>query len=126
MSNQYINMSSKPSVIPLVLRGLVQSFFGFFSDWYLKAPKAYTKKVQASFKSWERTWALEITVRNWLTPLYQDYTPVGYLVGVGARTVRIFLALSFYLFFFLFAFIGLLAWFLLPFFLLLMVFLNFI
>lgn len=119
-------MNSRPSIIPLILRELTQSFFGFFTDWYLKAPKAYAKKVQASFKSWERTWALEITVRNWLTPLYQDYTPVGYLVGVGARTVRIFLALTFYLFFFIFALLGLLVWFLFPLFLLGMVLLNLI
>jgi hypothetical protein len=119
-------MKSKPSIIPLIIRELTQSFFGFFSDWYLKAPKAYLKKVRASFKSWERTWALEITIKNWLTPLYQDYTPVGYFVGVGARTVRIFLALIFYFFFFVFVLLGLLAWLVFPFFLLGMVFLNLI
>ena len=115
-------MNNKPSIIPFIIRELADSSFGFFYDWYIKAPKAYWEKTKGSFKSWERQWALVITIKNWLTPLYQDYTPVGYIMGVIVRTGRIFLGIVFYIFFFAIALFLIFLWLILPFYMVWMVF----
>lgn len=109
-----MEQNSTTNLLIYVLREVARSFFGFFSDWYIRAPKVFWKKVMASYKSWERQWAMGIMVRNWFSPLYQDYTILGYFIGVIFRTLRIFLALLFYAFFFAGAGLLLLAWLLLP------------
>ena len=48
-------------------------------------------------RDWDRFFALKITIRHWLQPLYQDRTIIGYILGPIFRTGRIIVATSVYL-----------------------------
>lgn len=68
----------------------------FFRHWYLHGFLRATHWSYNFLERLDRFFALRITVKNWLQPLYQDYTLIGYLWGFIFRTLRIFLALIVY------------------------------
>ena len=71
--------------------------FEFLEHWYWGSFRVAGGKFIDLLKDWDRFFALKITVRHWLQPLYQDRTFIGYVLGPIFRTGRIVLALVVYL-----------------------------
>lgn len=71
--------------------------FEFLEHWYWGSFRAAGGKFIDLLRDWDRFFALKITFRHWLEPLYQDRTFIGYILGPIFRTGRIVLALIVYL-----------------------------
>lgn len=69
----------------------------FLRHWYVNAFVIISHKTTNFLEALDRNFALKITARHWLRPLYQDYTFVGYVLGISFRTIRIILAVIVYL-----------------------------
>lgn len=76
---------------------LIHRIFEFLEHWYWGSFRVAGGKFIDLLKDWDRFFALKITVRHWLQPLYQDRTFIGYVLGPIFRTGRIILALAVYL-----------------------------
>lgn len=97
-------------MIKVILEELISDIVIFFRNWYFNTSKKFWTGTLNQFYDFEKTLALRINLHYWLVPLYQDYSIVGYLIGVPFRTFRIFLALIFYLIYFSIALIIWLIW----------------
>ncbi len=101
------------SVIYL-LRRLGIRILDFFRHWYIDGfLKASDWSLQV-LERLDRIFAIRITLKNWLQPLYQDYSPIGYLWGFIFRSLRIFAGLILYLLFFILSVALFLLWALIP------------
>ena len=102
----------------LVFSYIIQRFFvrilEFLYRWYVVSGKSIANSAIRKLKSFERTFALKITIRNFFKPLYGDESFIGRIFGIFFRTVRIFTALLFYLFFISVVIVVYLVWMLLP------------
>jgi hypothetical protein len=104
--NKYMEISSL-SVVYIFTR-LGMRLLDFFRHWYVDG---FFKAVHLTLNFLERMdhrFALRITFKNWLQPLYQDYSFIGYLWGFVFRTIRILVGLVVYMLFVAFA-LGLFA-----------------
>lgn len=70
--------------------------FGFLKHWYVDGFLQAVDWTLHVFERMDRSIALRITVKNWLQPLYQDYTIIGYVWGFIFRTARILIGLMVY------------------------------
>lgn len=71
--------------------------FEFLEHWYWGSFRVAGGRFFDLLKSWDRFFALRITIRHWLQPLYQDRTFIGYVLGPIFRTGRIIIGASVYL-----------------------------
>src|SRR3989344_960978 len=79
-----------------LLTHLGKRVLDFSRHWYVDG---FLKASDLSLNFLERLdrfFALRISVKNWLQPLYQDYSVIGYLWGFIFRTARIISALMIY------------------------------
>lgn len=93
-----------------LLTHLGRRVLDFFRHWYYHG---FLRAIHWSYNILERLdriFALRITLKNWLQPLFQDYSAIGYLWGFLFRTARISVALAVYGIFIIFAFGLFLAW----------------
>lgn len=88
-------------VMPFSLAYATERFlyriFAFFHDWYVGGFRAIGGRVVIVLESMDRTWALGITLRNILKPLYGDQSFIGLILGFLFRLGRVFVAGSLYL-----------------------------
>lgn len=82
----------------------------FFRHWYVDGFLRSVDWTLNVFEELDRRFALRITAKNWLQPLYQDYTFIGYVWGFIFRTTRIIVGSLVYLIVFLIATALFLAW----------------
>lgn len=79
---------------------LVNRFFyrlkEFLRHWYGSSFYIISHKTINLLERLDRFFALRISVRYWLRPLYQDYTMIGYIMGFLFRSVRILAGSIFY------------------------------
>lgn len=72
---------------------LVQKFFyriwEFIRHWYVDGFLWFIHQALNFLETLDRFFALKVTLRYWLKPLYQDYTALGYLLGFIFRTGRL-------------------------------------
>lgn len=72
---------------------LVHRFFyriyDFLRHWYVGGFLAIARRTLAILERLDRTFALRITLRYFLKPLYQDYSILGYVLGFFFRTGRL-------------------------------------
>lgn len=68
----------------------------FLRHWFVDSFFKMGYWTVALLEGFDRFFALKITFRKWLTPLYQDYSAMGYVLGFIFRTVRIFFSSFFY------------------------------
>lgn len=61
----------------------------FLRHWYINAIFVISHKTMNILERLDRRLALKITLRNWFRPLYQDYTFIGYVLGITFRTWRV-------------------------------------
>ncbi|HOK20817.1 MAG TPA: hypothetical protein PLX73_00585 [Candidatus Paceibacterota bacterium] len=69
----------------------------FLKHWYPNSFIRFWNFLVQTLRSLDRTFAIKITARHWLEPLYQDRTVVGYILGFIFRTLRIAIAAVLYL-----------------------------
>ncbi len=80
-------------MLPIYLiQKLIQRIAEFFEHWYVHSFVFLSTELVDFLTNLDQTFALKITVRNWSKPLYQDYTPLGYILGFIGRTGRIIIA----------------------------------
>ncbi|MDD5547887.1 MAG: hypothetical protein PHN74_03300 [Candidatus Pacebacteria bacterium] len=72
----------------------------------------------------DHVFALRVTARKWLKPLYQDNSVIGYILGFIFRTIRIFIAFIFYLILAVLALVLFFAWALVPIFIIYKIIIN--
>lgn len=72
-----------------LLSHLGRRILDFFRHWYLDGFLLAVDLTLNFLERLDRYFALRITVKNWLQPLYQDYTVIGYVMGFILRTLRI-------------------------------------
>lgn len=89
----------------------------FLRHWYKEAFLIFWHQMIKILESLDKIFAIKITFRHWLQPLYQDRTIVGYILGFIFRTGRILLASFFYLVIFLLGCSLYLFWAIIPLFL---------
>lgn len=64
----------------------------FLYHWYIGTFRIICRYVLNFLEYLDKIFALKITLRYFLKPLYQDYTLLGYLLGFFFRFWRILLA----------------------------------
>ena len=86
----------------------------FLRHWYVTSGKKYANACLNIFERLDRVFAWKINVLNIFTPLYKDYSFIGYVLGFFIRLLR-FLVTSFvYAFMFLCAVALYVLWLLVP------------
>lgn len=68
----------------------------FLKHWYVDGFLRSVDWTLYILEHLDRNIALRITVKNWLQPLYQDYTIIGFIWGFIFRTIRIIAGLAIY------------------------------
>ena len=61
----------------------------FLRHWYADSFYFISRQTVNVLEILDRRLAFRISLRYWLKPLYQDYTPLGYVLGFILRTFRI-------------------------------------
>ena len=97
-----------------LIRQFFFRIFRFLRHWYVDSFVFIWHKFLGFLERLDRVFAVKITMRHWLEPLYQDKTIVGYILGFIFRTLRVFFGGFFYIFIFLIAIGVYLAWILIP------------
>lgn len=69
----------------------------FLRHWYIGSFLVISHQVFNILEKLDRRLALRITLRNFLRPLYQDYSVLGYILGFFFRSWRIIIASVIYL-----------------------------
>ncbi len=100
---------------------LIKNIFYFFKriiDFWIKDSLSFLKEnFEKIIKKLEKTFAIKVNFYYLFSPLYQDYTPVGYFFGFLIRFFKILFGSFIYLFLFLLFLFIYLSIILLPFFL---------
>ena len=63
--------------------------FSFLRHWYIDGFVFVWHKLLGALERLDRFFAIKITMRHWLEPLYQDKTVLGYILGFIFRTLRV-------------------------------------
>ena len=63
--------------------------FSFLRHWYIDGFVFVWHKLLGALERLDRFFAVKITMRHWLEPLYQDKTVLGYILGFIFRTLRV-------------------------------------
>jgi len=74
----------------------VYLFFGgigaierFLSHWYILVFYSYWNNVARFMAILDRYFSFKVTLLNLFNPLYQDYTFLGYMLGIFFRVIRL-------------------------------------
>ena len=86
----------------------------FFDHWYRGSARRYSNFVMNQFEWLDRFLAIRITARNLLSPLYGDYSVIGYVFGFVFRLLRIAVAAFVYAFFIGIALVAYCVWLAIP------------
>jgi len=68
----------------------------FFRHWYAGGLRGFLKTFIKLISVIDRVLALRVSVKNIFTPMYQDRSAMGYVMGFLFRTIRIVTALVLY------------------------------
>lgn len=74
--------------------GLADWVIRFLFFWFVEGPKAYWKRASSLLFAFEDVWAVGITAKNLFTPLYQDYSIMGRVIGPLFRLGRVFIGIG--------------------------------
>ena len=82
----------------------------FFYHWYVRSAKIYGYAIIGFLEKLDRFFAFRITLKYFGQPLFQDRSPVGYIMGFAFRSTRLLFGGIFYFFAIIFAILIYLAW----------------
>ncbi len=111
---KYMTYSLKNVFIIYLINQFFSKIFNFFKGWYFDGFLFFWKKLRNILGAMDYTFAVRITIRNWMKPLYQDRTILGYILGPIFRTARILIGSFIYLIVFLIWLSILAIWFSIP------------
>jgi len=100
-----------------IIKSIIDIPKNFLVFWYREIFFLWKEKGLKIFFRLEKFFAVKINLHYLFTPLYQDYTLIGYLFGFPLRLTRIILGTLFYLIFFVFWLLLYLLWAAIPFYL---------
>jgi len=69
----------------------------FLSHWYIFVFHFYWSCVARLVAFLDRYFAFKVTLLNIFSPLYQDYTFIGYVLGIFFRSIRLIVGGGVYL-----------------------------
>ncbi len=72
-----------------IFYSLYSIFLNFIYFWWRDSFVWWLNRLERAHNKIEKFFAVKINLRYIFSPLYQDYTIVGFLVGVPARAIRI-------------------------------------
>ncbi len=75
---------------------ILSRVFLFFRHWYYDGLLMYLGFGYAVFRRIDKRVALLITARYFFTPLYQDYSIIGYIFGFLFRSIRLSIGILIY------------------------------
>jgi len=75
-----------------------RALYAFLRNWYEGGAVLFEEHLFSTLRRFDRVLALRITVRYFFTPLYNDRTFIGYVLGVIFRSIRIMIACVIYSF----------------------------
>lgn len=101
------------SLTYLLYRG-VDRFLSFWRHWYVDGSRYAVHKLRIAIYSLDRSFAVRITIRHFLEPLWGDYSPIGRIIGPLFRAGRVFVGGVAYVCIAAFWFVLLLCWYLVP------------
>ncbi len=110
------------SIVIYLFSAIVNRIACFIKDWYPNTFFKFWNFLLNTLKKLDKTFAIKITIRHWLKPLYQDATIIGYILGFVFRTIRIILAVLIYLTIFIIVMFLYLIWAAVPIFLIIKIF----
>lgn len=84
------------SIVYLAWR-FVYRFLDFFHHWYVDGSRAIGRRFMATLTTADQSFAVAITLRHFFEPLYKDYSPVGRIVGIVFRSIRVLIGAACYL-----------------------------
>lgn len=97
---------------------LIQRFFyrifDFFHHWYVDGSQFFRRRCIGVLAAVDRIFAITITLRHFLKPLYPDHVVIGRILGVIFRTGKILVGAVVYLFVALLFLVSYLIWILIP------------
>lgn len=93
-----------------ILTHLGIRIFDFFRHWYWDGLLKSANWFLNILERLDKYFAIRISIKFWLKPLYQDYSWIGYMWGFIFRTIRIFAGSVFYLLLAVIALTLFLAW----------------
>lgn len=97
-----------------ILNHLGKRVLDFFRHWYIDGFLRSVDWTLSILERLDKRFAVRITAKNWLQPLYQDYSFIGYIWGFIFRTFRIFVGLIVYLIFLCLALFLFILWAVIP------------
>jgi len=103
-------------IITYLLNRFIFRIKEFIRHWYIKSFFVYSQFIVSILEKLDRYFALKITWRHILEPLYQDKTILGYFLGFIFRFWRLAIGGLFYLLIILTAAGLYFVWLLIPFF----------
>lgn len=68
----------------------------FLRHWYVDGFRRFSHATVSVLEVLDRRFALLVTLRHFFVPLYQDYTLIGYIMGIFFRFWRVCIALIMY------------------------------
>ena len=88
----------------------IQAIERFLFHWYILVFYTYWGYVARSMAALDRYFAFKVTLLNIFNPLYQDYTLLGYVLGIFFRLLRLFVGSIVYSIVLIIALIFYLVW----------------
>lgn len=85
-----------PTSIGFLLWRALYRVFDFIRDWYIGGAKTIFGGTIRVLESLDKSLALAVTLRYFFKPLYQDYSVIGYSLGIVFRFLRILIACILY------------------------------
>ncbi len=95
-------------------KSLIDRIAEFLTHWYVGSSRTYWHFVMNRLEGLDRSLAWKITLKNLFSPLYGDYTVLGYILGFIFRLGRLLLGSVIYFITFVIAFSLYLFWILFP------------
>ena len=96
----------------------------FFKQWYIHSFYIFGNFIISLLARLDRVFAVKISLRYLFHPLYQDYTPIGYILGFIFRLIRVLMGSAIYFLILIIAIAGYLAWLAIPIFLIYKIFIT--
>lgn len=72
-----------------LLNKLVYIPVAFAHHWYVDATRAFLHAYVSTLENLDGTFAVYVTLKHYLEPLYKDYSIVGRVLGIIFRSFRI-------------------------------------
>ena len=79
-----------------MINRLLFRFITFFHDWYVHGSRFIGHHLIEILSSLDQTFALKVTLKYLLRPLYKDYTIVGRILGPIFRVGRVLIGAVMY------------------------------